>query len=515
MVSTTGITVQAVANGVTVAFPYGNKFISDSDLVVTTTDTAGLDNPEVLGVDYTVSGAGDDTGGTVTFTTAPIDLHIVTITRVTPLTQLVDYIKNDDFPSETHEGALDKLTLIVQEAVQKLLSSSNSVKALSYPDTELVGINNIVPILSARKSTAWIWDANGEPAAGATTTGTILNDITLGLPTPSSTDGTSQFSVVGYAARQPSSTTENNIPQWDSVTGELKDGLDFLDEDNMVSDSATALSSQQAIKAYADLLSSNRLTGLTVSNGTDGDHDLDFTAFSSMDSTNAAFGNSVSDIGKQFDITWADGGTPGTPVGGMASGESLPALGSLHVFALIKPDGSMNVGGDTSVTAANLIVDAVVIAAGYTLFKRIFTIWCDTSNNIIAFTNDGDYVELDDTTLGANVVAPVDNALTSVILAGAPDGVATIAILVGSISTNAGALAPANYVNWYTPGASNPLADSQHCWAVVRQADATSMESGFYGTVLTDLARKVAYIFDHNASSGLQYSLRGYIDKRD
>ncbi len=59
-------------------------------------------------------------GATVTFTAAPgIDVS-VTILRVVPLTQLTDYQPFDAFPAESHETALDKLTMSIQQQQEQI-----------------------------------------------------------------------------------------------------------------------------------------------------------------------------------------------------------------------------------------------------------------------------------------------------------------------------------------------------------------------------------------------------------
>jgi hypothetical protein len=45
---------------------------------------------------------------------------IVSILRVLPLTQTVDYVPYDAFPAQTHEGALDKLTMIDQQLQEQI-----------------------------------------------------------------------------------------------------------------------------------------------------------------------------------------------------------------------------------------------------------------------------------------------------------------------------------------------------------------------------------------------------------
>lgn len=82
---------------------------------------------------------------------------------------------------------------------------------------------------------------------------------------------------------------------------------------------------------------------------------------------------------KKFNATWADGNN----TGGMANGIVLSPNEWRHVFALIKPDGTTNVGGDTSVTAATLLADPAVIAAGYTKYRYLGSVLTDENSNII------------------------------------------------------------------------------------------------------------------------------------
>jgi len=86
--------------------------VYSSGLSVLVTDT----------VDYTITYPAQPatsnilTGGIVTFLRAhPVDVVSVTVARTTPASQLVEYGPYLAFPAETHEFALDKLTLRSQE----------------------------------------------------------------------------------------------------------------------------------------------------------------------------------------------------------------------------------------------------------------------------------------------------------------------------------------------------------------------------------------------------------------
>lgn len=64
---------------------------------------------------YVVDGIGNPTGGNVTLND-PLDVNqSVTLLRDVPYTQEVDYQPFDAFPAETHEQALDNLTMLTQQ----------------------------------------------------------------------------------------------------------------------------------------------------------------------------------------------------------------------------------------------------------------------------------------------------------------------------------------------------------------------------------------------------------------
>jgi len=54
-------------------------------------------------------------GGTATYLVAPPNLQFFTILRSTPQSQLLDYARYDPFDSGSHEDALDRLTMMIQD----------------------------------------------------------------------------------------------------------------------------------------------------------------------------------------------------------------------------------------------------------------------------------------------------------------------------------------------------------------------------------------------------------------
>ena len=102
----------------TKAFPYTFKILATTDLDVF------VDNcQKVITTDYTVSGAGAATGGNVTFVSAPGCGLTVAVVRDVPYTQATAYPAGGPFPESSHEDALDKATMLIQQ-VKELVTRS-------------------------------------------------------------------------------------------------------------------------------------------------------------------------------------------------------------------------------------------------------------------------------------------------------------------------------------------------------------------------------------------------------
>jgi hypothetical protein len=125
-VSSTTTKVSYAGNGATTVFAYTFKIFAAADLEVVLRSAAGVEAVQTITTHYTVSGAGADAGGNVTFVTAPASGVTVIIRRALALTQGTDYVENDPFPANSHEDALDRLTFITQQMQEEL---DRSIKA--------------------------------------------------------------------------------------------------------------------------------------------------------------------------------------------------------------------------------------------------------------------------------------------------------------------------------------------------------------------------------------------------
>jgi hypothetical protein len=127
-VSTTIIKNFHNGNASTTNFAYQFRILEDTDLlVIIRTNSTGAEATKTLSTHYTVAGAGDASGGSITFTAGniPASGETVVIRRNVPQTQAIDYIANDPFPAETHEEGLDRSTMVAQQVAEE---SNRSIK---------------------------------------------------------------------------------------------------------------------------------------------------------------------------------------------------------------------------------------------------------------------------------------------------------------------------------------------------------------------------------------------------
>lgn len=114
-VSSTQSFVEYNADGTTTAFTIPYYFLLNSDISAMVAGTDGTVTELINGTDFSVTGAGISTGGVATFTAAYAAGNVLLIYRNPPATQETKYYENGKFPAKSHEDALDKLTMLIQD----------------------------------------------------------------------------------------------------------------------------------------------------------------------------------------------------------------------------------------------------------------------------------------------------------------------------------------------------------------------------------------------------------------
>jgi len=110
----------STGNGSTTEFPFNAPVAAATEIkvytVVIATGVQTLQTKDGSGTyDYSVAINASTNYATVTVNTALPDTHKIVIMRNVPLTQETDYVEGDAFGAETHEAALDKLTMIAAQ----------------------------------------------------------------------------------------------------------------------------------------------------------------------------------------------------------------------------------------------------------------------------------------------------------------------------------------------------------------------------------------------------------------
>ena len=247
-VSTTIIKSSHNGNGSTTTFAYNFKIFADTDLVVIIRSSAGTETTKTLTTHYTVAGAGDASGGSITFTSGniPASGETVVIRRNVPQTQAIDYIANDPFPAETNEEGLDRATMIAQQVSEATDRSIKLSRTNTMTSTEFtVGATE-------RANKILAFDSSGEIS------------VTQELGTYQGTDAT--VTTEAYSVRdiiKSTTTAELNnvyICVADSVVG---DSLTDTDHFELLIDAVSAATSATSAATSATAAASSATAAAT------------------------------------------------------------------------------------------------------------------------------------------------------------------------------------------------------------------------------------------------------------
>ncbi len=164
--------VKYATNGTTGPFTVNFYFLADADLEVVYTDANGAETILTLTTDYIVTGAGDPAGGNVTTVTAYASGGTITILRSIDPLQETDYTETDPFPAASHERALDKVTMLIQQLKEV------TARALVFSPSDDLGSQ--LPAAAARASKLIGFDSLGRVSMSAPTSGSAA-DLALSL----------------------------------------------------------------------------------------------------------------------------------------------------------------------------------------------------------------------------------------------------------------------------------------------------------------------------------------------
>lgn len=147
--------IQYTGDGTQVAFTYPFPIFADADI------EAYLDDElKVLSTDYSVSGAGNDNGGTVTFVAAPVNGVTVTLVRNLTVERTSDFQESGEFRAKVINAELDKIVAMIQEVEAAL------ARALRLSSTD-AAVDLVLPDTSGRANLYLAFDGSGAPIAAA------------------------------------------------------------------------------------------------------------------------------------------------------------------------------------------------------------------------------------------------------------------------------------------------------------------------------------------------------------
>lgn len=181
--------------GTTGPFTVSFRFLDATHLQVIRTDSTGQ-HILALTTDYTVAGVGNPTGSVTLVAALPVG-QTLTIIRKVPKTQEADYVQNSDFPAESHENALDKLTMISQETGEVVSRS------ITLPTSDSSSLIKELPISSLRAKKALVFGADGSVGVSADD----YNDQVANVAASAAAAASSAFSASGSAAAASASAT--------------------------------------------------------------------------------------------------------------------------------------------------------------------------------------------------------------------------------------------------------------------------------------------------------------------
>ena len=159
-ISTTTIKNSYNGTGSQDVFAYTFKISSTADMQVIIRASTGTETVKSLTTHYTVSNAGNASGGNVTFTSGniPSNTETVILRRNTTQVQALDLVENDPFTADSVEGAFDKNLSIIQELQEEVdrsikLSRTNTINSTEFTNSS-----------TDRASKILAFDTNGELA---------------------------------------------------------------------------------------------------------------------------------------------------------------------------------------------------------------------------------------------------------------------------------------------------------------------------------------------------------------
>lgn len=491
------------------------------------------------GVDFNAV-VGDTTAGpatvAITPTTAiPAALEWIAY-RDEPRTQTTDYIAGDDFAAASHEKALDRKSMGLDDADDYRARSLH----ISVLDTDR---SMELPREEARASKYLYFDSSGLPSAVSVVTGageitvtdigediitalnveavrTLLSSVVNGgnvpkiqagtiaaIPTPG-TAGANAW----YLATNEYILYHSNGSAWTAMSI----GQSIYD-----SRPAAALANRLAIatdtkELYRDngsgwdlirSLPRGHLVGFDL--GRSAPDYVSIEAGMCRDTTDTFNIEGTSNWTKDLTATWAAGSTNGCRPAAI----SYAASSDYHVFVLTNSLGGYDVAVDTNLDGDTIKADSTISTAGWTHLRRIGTVYTDGTPDILDFYQKGDLYLFKDPIHYSDTTDHTAGALLTLRV---PIGLKVEPILDMTHKNTAGG--DPQSLRVYSPNVTNtaPAVEgtatpgTQIAW---HDANELNYVTGQITGLLTDASGRIRYR-SHHSGGDSYFNLVGYRDTR-
>lgn len=279
--------IQYSGNGLQTAFIYPFPIFAVADMQAYVDGT-----PATPDVDYTVTGAGASSGGTVIFLIPPASGTVITLRRVMAIARTSDFQESGEFRARVINDELDTLTVLIQQV------NDTASRALHLGPTD-TALQTELPDKAARAGRFLAFDASGDPVATAGVIDTLAVSAFVAT-------------VLGAA----------DAPALRTALGALAPDGDGSALSGIVTGATVAQKANIALNAFRIAVNG----GLSVQNMVDGvvDEFTDETGVDTVTSTDETYdaaGDYYTNLGAPVQIAQATG----TPVGNMTGNGGLAA----------------------------------------------------------------------------------------------------------------------------------------------------------------------------------------------
>lgn len=444
------VAASAGQTAITIPFP----FLADEDIALVRISAGGVETELEQPNDYTVSGAGEDAGGTATLVVPALDGQSYRVLGNAELKRTTSIIQGGRFSARTQDNELDRLVIIAQEQAREIERTFRVPYGAAAPTIEIGEDGQLIMFAGGNLIPGPSWSELGGIAgpgvpAGGTQYQVVVKVSSADFDTEWRTLGMELLDFTGVVAKttpvdadvllgldsadslKPKRWTFANIKAWiltwlAAALGPLYPAVTAkaspLTADGvLITDSADANTSKLLtlgnlrtwLTSFFDTRFSpgyGYLFGLdTTPNAANPTTRVDFAAGVTVDNTTLGL-ITVAAMTKRIDADWA----PGSGNGGRYSGAAI-ANTTYHYWAVSKADGS---GGDfyfdpSPVRATVLAhLNAEPGGSAYTNARRIFSN-VRSGGALKEYTQYGDRVVLKVPTLDVNTTNPGISAVTA------------------------------------------------------------------------------------------------------